>query len=269
MKVQTHSHPLKLALGALSLAVLSACSTGPKDEELRGSAEKLYADARELMDNGNWGSAIKPLERVESRAGGSLLAQQAQLDLAYAYWKTQEKAQALATLDRFIRLNPSSPGLDYALYLRGLINFQAETGFLSTLGGQNMAERDQQATRDAHQSFKQLVEQFPDSRYAADARLRLDHIVNVLAEYEVHVARHYLRKGAYLASVNRAQLALTTYPQTPAAEDALFVMMQAYDRLGQAMLRDDARRVLERNFPQSELVRNGFRAAEKPWWQLW
>jgi outer membrane protein assembly factor BamD len=262
-----------LARAALvSLAVLlSACSIFEKDDgDIQGSAEKLYADAKDDMAAGGWLNAIKLLERVEGRAGGTLLAQQAQLDLAYANWKAGEKAAAISTLDRFIKLNPSSPGLDYALYLRGLVNFNDNIGVLAWLSNQQLSERDQQASRDAYTSFKQLVEQFPESKYTPDAKLRMDYIVNALADYEVHVARYYLRRGAYLAAANRAQQAITTYPQSPAIEEALYIMGSAYDRLGLVQLRDDAERVLKGNFPQSRfLAGNEGDRGSRRWWQLW
>lgn len=257
----------RAALTAL-LVTLAACSA-LKDPEIKGTAEELYATGKSEMASSNWPNAIKYLEKVEGRAGGGLIAQQSQLDLAYAYWKSGEKAQALSTLDRFIKLNPSSPGLDYALYLRGMVNFIDDSGMLAALTRQSMSERDQQASREAYQSFKQLVDQFPDSRYAADARLRMDYVVNMLAEYEVQVARYYLRRGALVAAANRAQQALTTYPQTPATEEALYILAQAYDRLGLDKLRDDTDRVLKLNFPESPLLRQGPQTREKVWWQLW
>ncbi|HSI46858.1 MAG TPA: outer membrane protein assembly factor BamD [Ideonella sp.] len=257
----------RIALVAL-LAVTAACGS-LKDEEMKGTAEKLYADAKEEMASGNWTAAIKGLERVEGRAGGGLLGQQSQLDLAYSYWKSGEKAQAITTLDRFIKLNPSSPGLDYALYLRGLVNFNEDFGILAALSQQQQSERDQQASRESYQSFKQLVDQFPDSKYSPDARARMDYIVNALADYEVHVARYYLRRGALVAAANRAQQAITVYPQTPATEEALYILGQAYDRLGLDKLRDDANRVLALNFPNSRLPQEGFKEREKAWWQLW
>lgn len=266
------AHPLFRALtrGALAalMVTLAACSS-LKDPEIQGSAEELYASGKSEMSSGNWPSAIKYLEKVEGRAGGGLLAQQSQLDLSYAYWKSGEKAQAISTLDRFIKLNPSSPGLDYALYLRGMVNFNDDFGLIGALSRQSPAERDQQASRESYQSFKQLVEQFPESKYAADARLRMDYIVNVLAEYEVHVARYYLRRGALVAAANRAQQTITVYPQTPATEEALYILAQAYDRLGLDKLRDDATRVLAHNFPESPLLKQGIQEREKPWWQLW
>ncbi|MCA0176066.1 MAG: outer membrane protein assembly factor BamD [Proteobacteria bacterium] len=252
-----------------AVAVLAACSSTPDDGDVKGSAEKLYKDAKDEMASGSWDAATKLLERVEGRAGGTLLAQQAQIDLAYAHWKGGDKAQALSTLDRFIRLNPSSPAMDYALYLRGLVNFNDNMGFLSGLSRQKLSERDQKASLDAYQSFRQLTEQFPNSQYAADARLRMDYIVNALAEYEVLVARYYFRRGVYLGAVNRAQYALKTYPQAPALEEALYIMMQSYDKLGLEPLRDDARLVLAANFPDSRFLTRGLDEEDKPWWQLW
>ena len=256
-------------LAVLAAVTLAACGSTPSDGDLQGSAEKLYADAKDDMTSANWEGATKLLERVEGRAGGTLLGQQAQLDLAYVYWKSGEKAQALSTLDRFIKLNPSSPGLDYAIYLRGLVNFNDNLGLFGSLSRQKLSERDQQASRDAYQSFRQLSEQFPESKYTPDARLRMDYIVNALAESEVHVARYYLRRGAWIAAANRAQQAMTGYPQTPVAEEALFIMAQAYDKLGLTQLRDDASRVLKTNFPGSRFLSGEATLDDKPWWQLW
>ncbi len=228
----------------------------------------MYADAKEDLESGSYERAIKALERVEGLAAGTLLSQQAQVDLAWAYWKSGEKAQALSTIERFIKLNPSSPGLDYAMYLRGIINDNDQLGLLGRLGGQDPSERDQRAARDAWQSFKQLVDQFPTSPYAPDARARMDFIVNSLASYEVHVASYYLRRGAYLAAANRAQQVLTEFQGSPATEEALYIMVQAYDRLDLAQLRDDADRVLRRNFPDSRFLTEGLASRERPWWKL-
>ena len=181
---------------------------------------------------GNYEKAVKLLERLEGRAAGSMLAQQAQIERAYYLWKSGEKAQALSTLERFIKLHPTSPALDYALYLQGLINFNDNLGLLGNLASQDLSERDQQAARDAYQSFRQLVEQFPQSTYAEDARTRMSYIVNTLAAYEVHVARYYLRRGAYVAAANRAQQAVQEFQRSPSTEEALIIMVQSYDRLG-------------------------------------
>lgn len=252
----------------LLAALLAACGSSPKDDA-QGGAEKLYAQAKEDMAAGSYEQAIKTLERVEGRAAGTLLAQQATLDLAYAQYKTGERATAISTLDRFIKLHPSSPALDYALYLKGLVNFNDNRGLLGSLAGQDMSERDQQASRDAYQAFKQLVEQFPDSKYSADARPRMDYIVNALADYELHVARYYFRRGAYLAAANRAQNAVAEFQQAPASEEALYIMAQSYDKLGLDQLRDDADRVLKKNFPNSRFLSEGLTKPKRAWWQFW
>ena len=257
--------PLMIAV----LAALVGCGTTPREQELRNSPEKLYAQAKEDLSAGSYDVAIKALEKVEGRAAGSLLAQQATLDRAYAQWRTGDRVQAIATLDRFIKLHPSSPGMDYALYLKGLVNFNDNIGFLSGFSRQNISERDQQASRDAFQAFSQLVEQYPDSKYAVDGRARMDYIVNALAEYEVHVARYYFRRAAYLAAANRAQLTVRDYQRAPATEEALYIMAASYERLGLQTLRDDAERVLKTNFPQSLYFKDGVRQPDRAWWQFW
>ena len=257
---------LALALGL----ALGACSSTPKEDPNSNAAvERLYADAKDDMASGSFDRAIKTLERVEGRAAGTLLAQQATLDLAYAQWRTSERVLAIATLERFIKLHPSSPGMDYALYLKGLINFNDNMGFLSSFSRQNLAERDQQASRDAFQAFGQLIEQYPDSKYTPDARARMDYIVNALAEYEVFVARYYYRRAAYLAAANRAQLAVRDYQRAPATEEALYIMVASYDRLGLQTLKDDAERVLMKNFPASRHFKDGVLQSDKAWWQFW
>jgi outer membrane protein assembly factor BamD len=268
MILMTASRRLVRILPALSVAIafaLAGCATN-KDKDDQSSVDKLYAEAMEDADSANYDRAIKTLSSIEGKGAGSLLSQQAQLELAYLYWKTQDKAQAISTLDRFIKLHPSSPALDYALYLRGLVNFNDDLGFLGLVSGQALAERDQEASRESFSSFKQLVEQFPNSKYAPDARIRMDFTVNALAEYQVHVARYYLRRGAYVAAANRAQQCVTEFPQTASTPEALAIMVRAYDKLGLTTLRDDADRVLKANFPKSEFIEAN---ARKPWWKLW
>jgi outer membrane protein assembly factor BamD len=255
----------------MSLAglVFSGCDTTPRDETARWTPEKLYAEAKEEAASGNSEKAIKLYERLEGRGAGTMLAQQAQLERAYLLWKSGEKAQALTTLERFAKLHPTSPALDYALYLQGMVNFNDNLGLFGSIASQDLSERDQQAARDAYQSFKQLVQQFPQSAYADEARPRMNYIVNSLASYELHVARYYFRRGAYIAAANRAQQAVQEFQQSPSAEEALFLMMQSYDRLGLIELRDDAERVLKKNFPNSTLYANGPGRPTSRWWQLW
>ena len=263
------AHLLAAAIAAAGFG-LSGCSSPPKEDPNSTQAvERLYADAKDDIANGSFDSAIKTLERIEGRAAGTLLAQQATLDLAYAQYRTGERAAALATLDRFIKLHPSSPALDYALYLRGLVNFNDTLGFLGSLAQQDLSERDQQASRDSYQAFKQLVTQFPQSRYAEDARLRMDYIVNALANYELHVARYYLRRSAFVAAANRAQQVVQEYPQSPANEEALFIMQLSYRFLGLEQLRADTERILKQNFPDSRFNEETILESRRAWWQLW
>lgn len=256
------------ALVFFAAVLLAGCGTARKDPR-DATAEEVYAEAKSDLDSGAFDAAIRGLSRVEALGAGTLVAQQAQLDLAYVQWRTGERELALATLDRFIKFNPSSPALDYAIYLRGLVNFNDNLGLLGFISRQDLSERDQQAARDAFLSFKQLVDQFPDSRYAPDAALRMGYIVNSLASHEVHVARYYYRRGAYVAAANRAQRAVAEFQNSPSAEEALYIMAQAYDKLGLTELRDGADRVLKQNFPDSRFLRDGLRAPERAWWQFW
>lgn len=257
------------ALLVLATLWLAGCGSFASSDPRNQTAEQVYAGAKEDMESGNYTNAIKELNRVEALAAGTLLAQQAQLDLAYAQWKTNERETALATLDRFLKFNPSSPGYDYALYLRGLVNFNDDLGLLGALARQDLSERDQAASRESWQSFKQLTDQFPDSRYSEDARVRMDYIVNSLANHEIHVARYYFRRGAYVAAANRAQQAVSQFQHSPGAEEALFILAQSYDRLGLKDLSADAERVLRQNFPNSRFFRDGLRERSAAWWQFW
>jgi outer membrane protein assembly factor BamD len=258
------------ALYVVALAVLlSACSTTKVDETAGWSPNKIYAEAKDEMNSNAWDKAITLFEKLEGRAAGTPLAQQAQLEKAYAQYRGGEQAQAIATLERFIKLNPSSPAIDYALYLKGVVNFNDNLGFFAFLTRQDLAERDQKASKESFEAFKELATRFPDSRYTPDARQRMTYIVNSLAQYEVHVARYYYTRGAYVAALNRAQIAVSDYRDVPALEEALYVMVQSYDKLGMADMRDDARRVMEKSYPNSDYLSRGFKSNSDPWWKFW
>jgi outer membrane protein assembly factor BamD len=259
------------ALGLITVAIgLAGCAAStPIDKTVGMSPNAIYADAKESMDAGQYDKAIPLFEKLEARAAGTPLAQQAQLDKAYAQYKTSEPAQAVATLDRFMKLHPASPALDYALYLKGIINFNDDLGLFSAVSRQDLSERDQKASKEAFESFKELVARFPDSRYAADAALRMNYIVSSLAQYEVHVARYYYKRGAYVAAINRAQTAVSDYRNVPALEEALFIIYKAYDALGMVQLRDDAKRILQTSYPQSEFLTKGAKTLDEPWWKVW
>ncbi|MCL2830377.1 MAG: outer membrane protein assembly factor BamD [Betaproteobacteria bacterium] len=254
-------------VGAL---LLSGCGlfSEQKDETIGWSANKLYSEAKSAMDEHTFDKAIKLYERLEARYPYGRYAQQAQIDIAYAYWKYNEPENALAACDRFIKLHPDHPSIDYVYYLKGLINFNEDLGFLGYISMQDQTERDPKSANEAFDAFKELVQRFPESKYTPDAVERMNYLVNALASHEVHVARYYMRRGAYLAAANRGQFVLKNYINAPATEEALFIMVKAYDNLGMTDLRDDAERVMRKNFPNSVYYARGLERKE-PWWKLW
>lgn len=268
MKLTFRLSAVPVALLA-SVLVLSACSTTKVDETAGWSPNRIYTEATEERAAGNYEKSVTLLEKLEGRAAGTPLAQQAQLDKAYTHYKAGEQAQALAAIDRFQKLHPASPAMDYALYLKGLVNFNDNLGLFGSLARQDLSERDQKAAKESFEAFRELATRFPDSRYTPDARSRMTYIVNSLAQYEVHVARYYHSRGAFVAAVNRAQTALADYPEAPASEEALFIMVRSYDALGLAQLRDDTRRVMQVNYPQSEYLSKGVKSSSDPWWKIW
>jgi outer membrane protein assembly factor BamD len=257
-----------LLMGAL-VGSLIGCGSSPNKDNPAEDLSKLYAEAKAEISSGSYDKAVKILEKIDARATGTLMGQQALLDLAYAQWKGTEKTAALSTIDRFIKLHPSSPAFDYGLYLKGLINFNDNLGLFGNLAGQELSERDQRAARDSYQSFSQLVRQFPSSSYAADAQLRMDYIVNSLAAHEVHAARYYLRRGAYLAAANRAKQTITEYERAPAVEEAMAILVESYDLLDLKDLRDDAARILKRSYPDSLYIQENRDKRRGAWWQFW
>src|SRR6478672_10383571 len=260
---------LAAVLVAASL-IFAGCSSNPTDDEtVNWSAQRLYGEAKDAMGNRDWQKAIKYLEKLEARFPYGRFAQQAQLEVGYCYWKDGERASAIAAADRFIKLYPNHPNVDYAYYLKGLINFNDPTGFLTTMTTPDMTDRDPKASREAFESFKEVVTRYPESKYATDSSARMRYLVNALASHEVHVARYYMKRTAYVAAANRAQYAIQHYPQAPAVEDAMAILVKAYDALGMAELRDSADRVLQTNFPNSVYLKGGSRKLDVPWWRLW
>jgi outer membrane protein assembly factor BamD len=259
------------SLLALLLLVFSAgCSLLPEEiDETKGwSANKLYSEAKTAMGEGSFDKAVKYFEKLEARYPYGRYAQQSQLEVAYAYFKQQEPASAIAACERFIRLHPNHPNVDYAYYLKGLVNFNEDLGLLGHISMQDLSERDPKAAQESFDSFKVLVEKFPESKYAKDASQRMAYLVNALASHDVHVAEYYMRRGAYVAAVTRAQETIKTYPDAPANEEALFILVKGYDALGMKDLRDDAERVMKKNFPNSDYFKRGL-DKDVPWWKLW
>ena len=263
----------RLLHSTLSVLVLSlglaACSSTPVDTTASSSPNKIYSDAKSELADGAFDKAIALLEKLEGRAAGTPLAQQAQLDKAFAQYKNGDLAQALATIDRFLKLHPTSPALDYALYLKGTVTFADNLGLFGSFTRQDLSERDQKAGKESFDAYKELVVKFPDSKYSVDARQRMTYIANSLALYEVHVARYYFSRGAYVAAINRAQQAITDYRDVPALEEAMFIVYKSYEALNMNDLRDDAKRIMTTSFPNSEFLSKGLQVGAKSWWQLW
>lgn len=260
-------HLAALALAGLLAWAMTGCSLLPevKDETAGWSAERLYKEAHDELQSGNYTRAVKLFDTLEGRFPYGRLAQQAILENAYANYRTNETAAAVAACDRFIRTYPNHPNADYAYYLKGLVNFREDQGLFGYVIELDLSERDPKATKESFNAFKELVARFPESRYAADSLERMRYLTNALANYEVHVARYYFARKAYVAAANRAQSAITAYPRTPANEEALAIMAASYDKLELPQLRDDARRVLEDTFPRSSYLAGG---ATRPWWKF-
>jgi len=256
--------PLTLVL------LLSACSGLPdaKDETKKWSAEKLYSEAMDELKNGGYDKSITLFEKLESRFPFGVYAQQAQMEIAYAHYRAEEQPEAIAAVERFIKLHPNHPNVDYLYYLRGLINFNDKVGLFDFISNQDRTERDPKAAREAFDSFKLLVDRYPNSKYTPDAIERMKYLVNTMAQYEVHVSEYYYRRGGYVAAVNRAQTVLKEFPGAPANEDALYLMVLCYDKMGLADLHNDAERVFVATYPHSPLLTGG-RVKPKSWWKFW
>ena len=254
--------------------LLASCSTtGTVDKEVQitqgWTVEKLYAEAKDELTKGNYTRAIKLYDILESRFPFGRYAQQSSLDRAYAHYRDNEPKLALEELDRFIKLHPVHPNMDYALYLKGLVLFNEDQSFLSRLASQDWSERDPQANKDAFFVFQDLLKRYPESAYAQDSRERIIKLVQALGGHEMHVARYYMKRGAYLAAVNRAQTIVSEYQNTEYIEEALAIMVAGYDRLGKDDLRDDTFRVLQKNYPQSDYLKTPWVNKESAWYKYW
>jgi outer membrane protein assembly factor BamD len=256
------------SLAVLLVWLLSACASKPQDETKNWTPDKIYSEAKAELNAGNYKKAIVLYEKLQSRYPYGRYAQQAELEIAYAHFKDSEPVQALAAADRFIKLHPDHPSLDYAFYLKGLINFHEDLGLIGGLFQSDLSDRDPKGARESFDAFRELVTRFPQSRYAADATARMTYLVNTLAGGEVRIAEYYLRRQAYVAAVSRAQFVVTNYPQAPAVERALLVMVAAYDAMGVQDLRADAQRLLNLNYPNSKLKVADLKKNRK-WWDLW
>lgn len=261
-----------LILTALVFTLAACGSTKQFDETEGWSPARLYEEAKAEIDVGNYERGIDLLEKLEARYPYGRFAQQAQIDTAYAYYKAGDNAQALAATERFIKLHPNHQNLDYVFYLRGLISFNEDKGIFALLSGEDQSARDPKGTRAAFDAFREVVTRFPESRYYEDSRSRLQYLVNALAQNELHVARYYYKRGAYLAALNRAQEVVRRFEQTPSIEEALFISLRCYEKLEMKSLAEDTKRVIDLNFKDSPYWKMDLpepQKTESKWWQVW
>ncbi len=239
--------------GLLALALLAGCSLlQDKIDETKGwSAQRLYSEAKSSMNDGNYKTALEYLDKIQARYPFGRYAQQAQLDTIYLQYKDGEPDAAIAAADRFIKANPRHPYVDYAYYMKGMANFSRSDTIIDRFVPTDRSKTDTATARQSYNDFAELARKFPNSKYAQDAQQRMQFLHNSLATYEVHVADHYLQRGAYVAAVNRAKYVLENYSRTPAAADALSIMTQAYVKMNMPQLAADSLRVLQHNYPDS------------------
>ena len=265
----------------LSGCMFGLLKTTKKGENTEGwTVTQFYEAGKQVLEDSDWKSAIAFFIALEARYPYGRYAQQAQLYVAYAHYKEDDQDAAILAADRFIRLHPNHPSVDYAYYIKGLSSFNDEKGMagyvMKNWIDQNMSERDPKASNESFQSFKELVTRFPDSPYRADSIKRMNFLFNTVAMGEIYVARYNMSRGAYVAAINRAQFTLNEFPQTPATKHALEIMVEAYDELGMDDLRDDAKRVMQKSFSKDQeslditnLDSVSWNSGKKYWWKFW
>lgn len=234
---------------------LAACGTSPKTVNPNDTPEKLYASAKDQLVGGAYDLAIKEFEQLEARFPYGRYAQQAQLEIAYAYFLQRDSASSIAACERFIKLHPNHPSVDYAYYIKGLALINEDRSWATWINTPDLSQRDPKVLQESFDTFKELTTRYPESRYAADAAKRMRILVAALAKHELNVAKYYLSRRSPLAAANRAQALVKTYPDSPAVEEALSIMVDAYGELNLPDLQNDAKRVLQLNYPQSTYLK--------------
>jgi outer membrane protein assembly factor BamD len=261
-------HPRLLIITLLAAVAAGGCkSRGDEISAVKGSPEFIYQESRKALKSNDYQAAIQRLEALEARYPFSEGAKQGQLDLLYAYYKNRETESAIDQADQFIRENPTHPRVDYAYYIRGLVYFEGGANFLERTFKADISKRPPQDARSSFQSFQTLVQNFPKSPYAADARQRMVYLRNRLAEYEIRVARYYMQRGAYVGAANRARSVVETYDGAPAVIEALEIMSAAYRELGMDRLAEQTDSVRQANLSPDEAGQR--REGSDSWWRFW
>ena len=251
-------HLLFIALFTL----LGACGSKGIDENLSETA--LYQQAQTDLEKKSYSSAVAKLKALESRYPFGRYAEQAQLELIYAYYKNMEPEAVRASADRFIRLHPQHTNVDYAYYMKGLASFDQDRGLLARFLPLDMTQRDPGAARDSYNEFAQLTNRYPNSRYAPDAKQRMIYLRNLLAAYEVHVANYYLKRQSYVAALNRGRYIVENFQETPAVGDGLAIMTESYLHLALNDLAETSLKTLQLNYPEHPSLASGsFKSREK------
>ncbi|MDD2738248.1 MAG: outer membrane protein assembly factor BamD [Methylomonas lenta] len=224
-------------------------NSAKEDEYVGWDDARFHQEAKAALEDKNYQKAIKLYEALEARYPFGDYAAQTQLNVAYAYYKNDDPEAALAATDRFIKVHPRNPNVDYAYYLKGLINYNRGIGFIDRFLPTDSSQRDPGNAKDAYDNFQELIQRFPQSKYVPDARLRMVALRNNMAMYELHVADFYMRRKAYVAAVSRANNIIKEYDRTPAVPHALQIMQEGYRKLGMENLAADAERVFNLNYP--------------------
>ncbi|WP_068829186.1 outer membrane protein assembly factor BamD [Pseudomonas sp. BMS12] len=240
-----------------TLAFTAACSSNKPEVDENLSESELYQQAQEDLDNNSYNNATAKLKALESRYPFGRYAEQAQLELIYAYYKNAEPEAAKSAAERFIRLHPQHANVDYAYYLKGLASFDQDRGLIARFIPLDLTKRDPGAARDSYNEFAQLTSRFPNSRYSPDAKARMVYLRNLLAAYDIHVAHYYLTRQAYVAAANRGRYVVENFQETPAVADGLAVMIEAYQRLELNDLAATSLETLKLNYPDHESLVDG------------
>lgn len=248
----------RLILMIASVILLAACSSQEDQGPVNTTEKDFYEAAQKQLKNRQWEIAIDNLQALEANFPFGTYAEQAQLELIYAYYRNFEHEASSAAADRFIRLHPQHRSADYAYYMKGLASFTEGNGMFERFLPTDLTQRDPGAARQSFAHFSQLLARYPNSQYAPDARKRMIYLRNLLARYEIHVANYYLKRGAYIAAANRGRYVIENFQQTPAVPDALAVMVQSYHLLGMQDLGTNALMTLQSNYPKHPaLAKNG------------
>ncbi len=238
------------------------------DDTKGWQARRIYEEGALKMADQSYDDALRYFQILESRFPHGKYATQAQLEIIYAHYKKSDPVSTIAAAERFIKLHPNHRNVDYAYYLKGIATFN-ERGAIEKLTRQQINDRDPNALKVSFAALKELVERYPKSRYVKDATLRMEYIVETLAQHEMHVARYYMNRQAYLAAANRAKYVLEYYPRTTAVEEALMTLVSAYDYMDLMDLKADSLRVLKTNYPENPLVTGKLVREERVWWKFW